>query len=171
MQTFKDASTEKVWAFEDDVHVTKDTGGVYNFHAADGTPLTVPDTLEPFTPPAAAAPTLSQVQSAQNDAINAAANADLAQIIAAYPELEALTWPQQLAEATAYTADNKASTPMLYAISTVSGETVSALAANVLSKAAAYTSEAGAVIGKRISLQTKVGAAKTVAAVQKIAWA
>ncbi len=107
---------------------------------------------------------------AKNAQITAAAQAALAAVVAAYPDLEVSTWPQQYAEAQAYTASNGAATPMLSAIAAASGKTVAALAANVMAKAAAYQAAAGAVVGKRIALQTKASAATTQADLDAIAW-
>ena len=107
---------------------------------------------------------------AKNAQITAAAQAALAAVVAAYPDLEVSTWPQQYTEAQAYTASNGAATPMLSAIAAASGKTVAALAANVMAKAAAYQVAAGAVVGKRIALQTKASAATTQADLDAIAW-
>ena len=50
MQTFKDTATDQSWAFEDDVQVVR-KGKSYSFKTRDGTPLDVPGTLVPHTPP------------------------------------------------------------------------------------------------------------------------
>jgi hypothetical protein len=50
MQTFQDAVTLKVYAFNPDVSVT-DTAGVYSFSTAAGAALNVPATLQPYTVP------------------------------------------------------------------------------------------------------------------------
>lgn len=113
---------------------------------------------------------LTSGQATKNAQINAAAQTALTAVIAAYPDLEVSTWPQQYAEAQAYTANNTAATPMLSSISTASGLSVSALAANVMAKAAAYQNASGAIIGRRIALQTNVAAAKTQADLDAIVW-
>lgn len=120
-----------------------------------------------FAPPAL---TLAQAKSLQNDQIIASAQLALQQVVSAYPDLEVATWPQQLTEATAYTASNTAATPMLSSIATASGDTVAALAANVISKASTFQSASGAVVGKRVKLMKQIAAATTVAAVQAIVW-
>ena len=102
--------------------------------------------------------------------INNSTESELQAIVAAYPSLEVATWPNQYAEATAYTANGAAPTPTLTAITASSGQTVAALAALVLVKAAAFTVASGAVIGKRQALTTKIYTAITVAAVQSIVW-
>ena len=138
--------------------------------AAQDTPQYVSGgVLVAYTPPVIA-PTLAQAQATQTAQIIAAAQAALAAIVAAYPDLEVATWPQQYAEAQAYTASSTAATPMLSAIAQASGETVAALASGVLAKAGAYQAASGAVIGKRLALTAQINAATTVAAVQGIVW-
>lgn len=50
MQTFQNTVDQTVWQFNPDVIVTN-TGGVYSFKTATGVPLSVPETLIPFTIP------------------------------------------------------------------------------------------------------------------------
>ena len=120
---------------------------------------------------ALAAPALlAQAQAAQTLLVNNSAQGALAALVSAYPALEVSTWPQQVAEATAVTANPAAATPTLTAAATASGQTVAALAANVLAKSAAYTSAAGAIVGKRIALSNQIVEATTVAAVLAINW-
>jgi hypothetical protein len=52
--------------------------------------------------------------------------------------LEQSTWSQQLAEATAYTADNTVATPLLSVLAPTRNETVAQYAADVIAAAAAY---------------------------------
>jgi hypothetical protein len=113
---------------------------------------------------------VAAAQAAAYTRINAAANAALAAIIAAYPELEVATWDQQLTEAQAYNANNAAATPLLSAISTTAGLTVAALAANVLAKNAAYKAASGAIIGQRLALSAQVATTTTSAAANAIVW-
>ena len=112
--------------------------------------------------------TLAQAQGVQIDTINAACQAALTAIIAPYPASEVLTWDQQLAEATAFTASPTASTPLLSAIGAVNGETVADMAASILILSASYKAATGAAIGRRQALTTQISAATTVAAVQAI---
>lgn len=122
-------------------------------------------------PPAPPALTIAQAQAIQTQIINQAAQTALSVIVAAYPDLEIATWPQQYAEAQAYTANNTASTPLLSAIATASSDTVANLAANVMTLAANYQAASGAVIGKRIALTAQIMAVTTsVADVQAITW-
>ncbi|MDR3736024.1 MAG: hypothetical protein P4L10_10875 [Acidobacteriaceae bacterium] len=125
--------------------------------------------LVAYTPPVIA-PTLAEAQATQTAQIIAAAQAALAAIVAAYPDLEVATWPQQYAEAQAYTASSTAPTPMLSAIATASGSTVAVMAQGVMAKASSYQAASGAVIGKRMALTGQIAAATTVAAVQAVAW-
>jgi hypothetical protein len=114
---------------------------------------------------------LAAAQSAQIVAINTACGVALAAITAAYPDLEVATWPQQLADAAAYTANSSAATPMLSAIASASGQSVATLAAGVLAKSAAYQAASGTAIGKRLALTAQIQAATTISAVQAIGWA
>jgi hypothetical protein len=91
--------------------------------------------------------------------INAAVQAKLAKVVSAYPDLEVSTWPQQMAEAEAFTANASASTPMLSAIAAASGQTVASLASTVLGKAAAYTVASGTPVGQRQLYTAQVMAA------------
>ena len=116
------------------------------------------------------APTLAKAQGVQIVTINSDCQVALAAIVAQYPSLEVSTWPQQYAEAIAYTASNTATIPMLSAIATASNATVASVAATVLAKAAAYVAASGAAVGKRIALTAQIEAATTVAAVQAIIW-
>ena len=113
---------------------------------------------------------LAGLQAYQQQQVANAAQAALAAIVAPYAPNEVLTWDQQVAEAQAYTASSSASTPLLSAVSTASGQTVAALAANVLSLDATYKASVGAVVGKRIKLSAAIAAATTPDAVLAATW-
>ena len=115
-------------------------------------------------------PTLAQAQALQIAIINAAADTAFSAITATYPKQEVDTWPNQYAEATAFTANPLAPTPTLSAIATAMGSTVGVLAPIVLQKAAAYTAASGSVVGKRKLLTAQIQAATTVAEVQGVVW-
>lgn len=115
-------------------------------------------------------PTLAQAKTAQIVTINGACQTALDTITSPYPPAEISTWPQQYAEALAYTTSSTAATPMLSAIATASGQTVAALAASVIAKAAAYQAASGAAVGKRQALTAAINAATTVTSVQGIVW-
>ena len=121
-------------------------------------------------PPTPPAPTLAQTQIVQIQLIKNATESALQAIVAAYPSLEVATWPNQYAEASAYTANSAAQTPTLSAIAAASGQPVAALAASVLTKAAAYTAASGAVVGKRQALTAQINAATTVVDAQAVVW-
>jgi hypothetical protein len=70
------------------------------------------------------------------------------ELVAKYTDGEIRTWDQQRSEATAYTADNTVSTPLLSAIATARGITVSELATKVLNNASAYESAYGTLLGR-----------------------
>lgn len=120
--------------------------------------------------PPTAAQALQNAKDAQIALINNGCNATLQVIVAPYPPMEMATWPSQLSEAQAYTANNAAPTPTLSVIALAAGQTVAAQAASVLAKAAAYQAAAGAAIGKRQALTAQINAASSVAAVQAIIW-
>lgn len=114
--------------------------------------------------------TLEEVKAEKIAEINGKCQQELAAIALPYPPQETLTWPNQYAEAQAFTANGTAPTPMLSAISTASEQTVAALAASVLLKAAAYNAMAGAAVGKRQAMTAQVHAAATVLDVQGVVW-
>ena len=136
---------------------------------SDGQTITADTNGNPIlvSPPT---PTLDQVKATQIAIINQACQMELNTITAPYPSSEISTWPAQLADAIAYTANDQAPTPMLSPIAAASGQTVASLAALVLSKAAVYQAAAGAAIGKRQALTAEINAATTVATVQAAVW-
>lgn len=106
--------------------------------------------------------TFNPLPPAQADAIakiNAAVDNVLAKIVAPYPPLEKDTWSIQVAEASVYAANNMSATPMLSDIALNSGQTVAALAANVLNKLSVYRAACAIPIGQRIKFTTQVYAA------------
>lgn len=114
--------------------------------------------------------TLEELKSEKVAEINNKCQQALFAIVLPYPPQETLTWPNQYAEAQAFTADNTAQTPMLSAIATESGQTVPALAAYVLLKAATYNAAAGTAVGRRQLLTAKVQAAATADEVAAVVW-
>lgn len=67
-----------------------------------------------------------------------------------YSQEEIDTWPQQLAEATAYLADpDNAVTPMLTAYAEQAGLTKDALASKIIEKAEAFALAAGEALGRK----------------------
>lgn len=84
------------------------------------------------------------------------------------PEFEVQTWAIQAAEAKAWQADKAASTPVLDGIATARGIPADTLKAAALRKTLAYEQLAAHVAGQRQALQSKIEAAKTQAALEKI---
>lgn len=94
----------------------------------------------------------------------------IAPITSVYSQAERDTWPIQEAEAVAWTANSNAATPMLNAIATARSETIAAVAANVLTKAAAFKILAGTTFGKRKAKMDLIDAAATAADLSEITW-
>ncbi len=88
--------------------------------------------------------------------------------LADVPDFEVQTWATQSAEALAWQADNNAATPMLDAIAAARGMEPDKLKAAALRKALAYSALSAHVAGQRQALRSKIEAAKTVAALDKI---
>lgn len=84
------------------------------------------------------------------------------------PEFEFASWAIQAAEAKAWQADKAASTPVLDGIATARGIPADTLKAAALRKTLAYEQLAAHVAGQRQALQSKIEAAKTQAALEKI---
>ena len=125
-----------------------------------------PDEIERAFP----TPTLLESKAARIKYINAEADKAFAQILAPYPAHEVSTCPNQYAEALALQSDPNANTPTLTGIALVSGETVAVLAAAVLTKAAAYTSVSGQIVGKRKLKTAQIEACATNEEVEAITW-
>ena len=102
--------------------------------------------------------------------VNAACDDAVAGLIANYPELEVLSWPQQVKEAEALAADSSADTPLLSAIATARSLELDDLATRVLAKADAYSAASGALIGRRQAAEDKLDAATTVQEVVAVEW-
>lgn len=84
------------------------------------------------------------------------------------PEFEIQTWATQAAEAKAWQLDRNAPTPVLDSIATARGIPADTLKAAALRKTLAYEQLAAHVAGQRQALQSKIEAAKTQAALDKI---
>jgi len=125
-----------------------------------------PEEIAALPPP----PSLADSKAARIKYINAEADKAFAQILAPYPAHEVSTWPNQYAEALALQSDPNANTPTLAGIALVSGETVAMLAAAVLTKAAAYTSVSGQIVGKRKLKTAQIEACVTNAETEAITW-
>lgn len=96
------------------------------------------------------------------------AEAQLAQVMAGTPQSEVVSWDQQFAEANAYTANPKATVPLLTVMSQSRGITLSDLVGRVLAKALSYTAVSGAIIGRRQAIEDAIAAAADPAALDAI---
>lgn len=71
------------------------------------------------------------------------------QITSGYSEDEIKTWDKQVAEAEAFTVDATAPTPLLDALTAVTGDAKTALVSKVITKANAYSAAVGAALGAK----------------------
>ena len=111
---------------------------------------------------AAKAEKISNLNASAQAFINSAAEIDKV------PDFEVQTWTIQAAEAKAYAADNTADTPVLDQIAASRGIDAAKLKAAALRKTLAYEKLTAHVAGQRQALQSKIEAAKTQAALEKI---
>lgn len=81
--------------------------------------------------------------------------------------LEAATWEQQKSEASAWTADNSASTPMLTTMATARGISVSDLVSKINSKVTAYNNSLATLLGEQKNLEDDIDALADIAACHK----
>lgn len=81
--------------------------------------------------------------------------------------LEKATWEQQKSEATAWTADNTASTPMLTTMATARGISVSDLVSKINTKLTAYNSALATQLAAQKDLEDDVDALDTIAKCHK----
>lgn len=106
---------------------------------------------------------ISNLNAAAQAFINAAAEIDKV------PDFEVQTWSIQAAEARAWAVDKTAPTPVLDQIAASRGIDADKLKAAALRKTLAYEKLTAHVAGQRQALQSKIEAAKTQAALDKIA--
>jgi hypothetical protein len=111
---------------------------------------------------AAKAEKISNLNASAQAFINSAAEIDKV------PDFEVQTWTIQAAEAKAYAADNTADTPVLDQIAASRGIDAAKLKAAALRKTLAYEKLTAHIAGQRQALQSKIEAAKTQAALEKI---
>lgn len=165
MRYFQDA-VGSVRALDDDAAAATDDDGDPVWIGADWSEITEAEALAIANPP----PTLDEARAAKRREIDAAYSAELAVITDDYPEVERLTWDKQEREARAWAADNTAATPLLDAIASARGLTLSELVTRVIDKADAWVTASGAATGKRQALETAIAAATTVADVEAVTW-
>lgn len=123
------------------------------------------DTLE-----ASDAAILNAAKAAKLTEINAECQKAVAALAKDYPDSEVQSWPQQVKEAMALSADPQADAPLLTAIATARGLPVAELASRVLDKMNAYASASGVLIGQRQAAEDLITAAEDLEALSAISW-
>lgn len=113
---------------------------------------------------------LNAAKAAKLTEINAECQKAVAALAADYPDSEVQSWPQQVKEAMALSADPQANAPLLTAIATARGLPVAELASRVLGKMNAYAGASGALIGRRQAAEDLIDVAATPEDVAGIAW-
>ena len=113
---------------------------------------------------------LRLAKAAKRQEINTGCDTAIAALPAAYPEREVQSWPQQVKEAESLAANPQTPTPLLSAIAVARGLPATELAHRVLANMTAYSTYAGAIIGRRQALEDALDAALTVDQVNAIAW-
>lgn len=106
--------------------------------------------MQPYvSPEEEAALESEQAKSRAIAEINATFEEEIAAIKTGYVEDEIQSWPQQIAEAQAYQADQTASTPLLDAMVAERGTTKDELVIRIATNASAYAAVLGAALGKK----------------------
>ena len=113
---------------------------------------------------------LNGAKAAKLTEINAECQKAVAALAADYPDSEVQSWPQQVKEAMALSADPQAAAPLLTAIATALGLPAAELASRVLGKMNAYAGASGARIGRRQAAEDLIDVAATPEDVAGIAW-
>ena len=113
---------------------------------------------------------LNAAKAAKLTEINAECQKAVAALAADYPDSEVQSWPQQVKEAMALSADPQADAPLLTAIATARGLPVAELASRVLGKMNAYAAASGALIGRRQAAEDLIDLASSAEDVAFIAW-
>ena len=113
---------------------------------------------------------LNAAKAAKLTEINAECQKAVAALAADYPDSEVQSWPQQVKEATALSADPQADAPLLTAIATARGLPAAELASRVMGKMNAYAGASGALIGRRQAAEDLIDVAATPEDVAGIAW-
>jgi hypothetical protein len=142
-------------------------GGIPEVPACDSKDASLIGTLEL---PADEGAQLEAAKAERLSAINTECDKVLAAIKATYPQGEVESWAQQVKEAEALAVDTQAAAPLLSAIATYRGLSVTELAARVSAKAAAYAAVSGSIIGKRQALEDALTTATTPEEVFAVTW-
>jgi hypothetical protein len=122
-----------------------------------------------------AGPSLAASQASAVAVLNAACDAALAPLTARYPEREVLSWPQQIAEATAWAANPAADVPLLRtmaaerpSLGTSLDDRVPELARRILANAAVWSAVAGPILGRRQAIEDQIEACASPEAVADV---
>ncbi|MCW5319623.1 hypothetical protein D5039_00035 [Verminephrobacter aporrectodeae subsp. tuberculatae] len=113
---------------------------------------------------------LKTLKDAKRAEINAACEATIAAMVAAYPEHEVQSWPQQVKEAEALAANKKAVVPLLASIAEARSIPVDKLASVVLAKMGAFAAMSGERIGRRHALEKMIDDAVFEEDVADVVW-
>ncbi|KAF1049756.1 hypothetical protein [Xylophilus sp.] len=113
---------------------------------------------------------LNAAKAAKLTEINGECQKAVAALAADYPDSEVQSWPQQVKEATALSADPQSDAPLLTAIATARGLPVAELASRVLQKMNAYVAASGVLIGQRQAAEDLITAAEDLEALSAISW-
>ena len=143
------------------------SGGIPEIPACDSKDTVLIGTLEL---PADEAEQLKQAKAERLELITAECDKVLSNIKTSYPQGEVESWPQQVKEAEAFLADQQVPVPLLEAIATSRGLTVTDLAARVLTKADLFARASGVIIGKRQALEDVLTMAATIDEVSEVTW-
>jgi len=103
---------------------------------------------------------LAEINTLCDDLINA--------LVSTYPKYEISTFDKQEIEARAYMADATASTPLLIALATARGISLSDLVNRVVTKADAFAKASGFIIGQCQALKDRLDTCTTIEEVQAI---
>ncbi|MCW7556485.1 hypothetical protein NX722_28385 [Endozoicomonas gorgoniicola] len=107
-------------------------------------------------------PTLERAKAAKLQEINDGCDKELKKLIASYPQVEVISWDEQVLEAKAYQADSSATTTLLDGLAAGRGIEKAELVQRVIAKAEAFQAYSGRVIGQRQSLEDRLNSAETV---------
>lgn len=114
-------------------------------------------------------PTLEEAKTEKRNEINNAADEALSYIINLYPTSEVNSWPVQIEEANAWTADNDAATPFLDGLlARRPTKTKTVLAQTIIANSDEYKVVSADIFGQRQELDDAVDDATTIAEVQAI---
>lgn len=111
---------------------------------------------------------LADAKAAKLSEINTVTDATIAVLTETYPDREIATFDKQESEARAYVADPMSSTPFLSALAVARGIELADLVQRVITKADAFTSASGSIIGQRQALEDRLDACMTLEEVQGI---